>query len=256
LQITDAISNNTVLFSSITHFQNAAVRNFEKRDEQQWGGRTSFVWKTNQNNSSNQLIAGLEWQHGNYNIRVSDNVNGEAGNLQTNDDVRNRNYTAFLQNEYSYGERLTLHTGISLYQSNVRFTRLSVVPNNVQKRAYNNEVSPRLALVYQLARDFYTLGSVSRGFSPPTTAELLPSTGVINTELVAEYGWNYEWSLRKNFFQRKLQTELTAFYLPLQHALVQRRDGSGADYFTNAGKVIQKGLEAQLRYFKEWKDHV
>jgi len=34
--------------------------------------------------------------------------------------------------------------------------------------------------------------TLSRGFSPPTIAELLPSTGVISTELEAEYGWNYE----------------------------------------------------------------
>ncbi len=253
-KITDDLSNNTVLFAAVTNFENAAVRNFEKRKEPQWGGRTSFVWNTHKNISSNQVVAGVEWQHGNYNIRVSNNVNGAAGNLQTNDDVRNRMYTAFLQNEYSQGEKWTLHTGISVHQANVRFNRLSTSPNSVQERSYKNEVSPRIALVFQLARDFYTVGSVSRGFSPPTTAELLPSTGIINTSLEAEYGWNYEWSLRKNFFQRQLQTELTAFYLPLQNALVQRRDLSGADYFVNAGKVIQKGLEAQVKYHKQWKN--
>ena len=35
-------------------------------------------------------------------------------------------------------------------------------------------------------------GSVARGFSPPTSEELLPSTGVITGDLEAEEGWNTE----------------------------------------------------------------
>ena len=90
--------------------------------------------------------------------------------------------------------------------------------------------------------------SVSRGFSPPTISELLPSTGVISTDLEAEYGWNYEAAVNYNLFNRKLKLEATGFYFKLNNALVQRRDLAGADYFVNAGDIKQKGLEITADY--------
>ncbi|HEX2628872.1 MAG TPA: TonB-dependent receptor, partial [Chitinophagaceae bacterium] len=89
-----------------------------------------------------------------------------------------------------------------------------------------------------------------KGFSPPTVAEVLPSTGVISTELEAEQGWNYETTLRSYLFQSQLHIELTGYYFKLNNALVQRRDLSGADFFVNAGDITQKGLELHTTYEK------
>ena len=97
--------------------------------------------------------------------------------------------------------------------------------------------------------NFSLKGTVSRGFSPPTVAELLPSTGVISTDLEAEYGWNYEMTASYNLFHNRLRLEATGFYFKLNKALVQRRDMSGADYFVNAGDVNEKGLELLADYF-------
>ena len=107
---------------------------------------------------------------------------------------------------------------------------------------------PRLALLRKITNNFSVLASLSKGFSPPTTAEVLPSTGVISTNLEAEHGWNYEMTLRHFFFRRSLQLELTGFYFKLNDALVQRRDLSGADFFVNAGDVQQKGVELHADY--------
>ena len=53
--------------------------------------------------------------------------------------------------------------------------------------------------------------SVSKGFSPPTLAELLPSTSMINTSLEAEDGTNYELGARGSFFQDKFFVDINAF---------------------------------------------
>ncbi|MEI9809758.1 MAG: hypothetical protein WDO16_18880 [Bacteroidota bacterium] len=95
---------------------------------------------------------------------------------------------------------------------------------------------------------FLLLATVSTGFSPPTVAELLPSTGAISTDLEAEKGVNYEMTARYHLRHLKLYFEATAFYFKLNNALVQRRDLSGADYFTNAGDVKQKGVELHADY--------
>jgi iron complex outermembrane receptor protein len=97
-------------------------------------------------------------------------------------------------------------------------------------------------------RQLSVLATLSAGFSPPTVAELLPSTGVISTGLEAEKGLNYEATVRYHALRPKLYFEATGFYFKLKDALVQRRDLSGADYFTNAGNVQQKGLELHGDY--------
>jgi iron complex outermembrane receptor protein len=79
-------------------------------------------------------------------------------------------------------------------------------------------------------------------------AELLPSTGVISTELEAEQGWNYEASLRYYLWSGRLRLEATGFYFRLNNALVQRRDFGGADFFVNAGDTKQKGIEFTADY--------
>jgi len=76
---------------------------------------------------------------------------------------------------------------------------------------------------------------------------------VISTELEAEYGWNYEITANYDFFNHRLQTELTGYYFRLNEALVQRRDLSGADYFVNAGDVRQQGIEWQTDYTQSFK---
>jgi iron complex outermembrane receptor protein len=143
-----------------------------------------------------------------------------------------------------------INTGISLNKTKVSFARLSSYPILKQTRSYQNELAPKISFRKNFIGGLYLKGTVSRGFSPPTVAEILPSTGVISTALEAEYGWNYElgavYSLGK--LNHRFEFEVTGFYFKLNNALVQRRDLSGADYFTNAGDVRQKGIESQIHY--------
>jgi iron complex outermembrane recepter protein len=91
-------------------------------------------------------------------------------------------------------------------------------------------------------------GSVSRGFSPPTNAEILPSTGIIDTRLEAEYGINYEVGSRGSFMRDRVYFDVNAFYFRLNNTISQRRDGAGADFFVNAGATKQMGVETMVGY--------
>lgn len=128
-------------------------------------------------------------------------------------------------------------------KTKVSFTRINSYPILTQTRSYRNEIAPRISVKKVINNDLFLKATVSRGFSPPTVAELLPSTGVISTSLEAEYGWNYEMTVGYELFKRKLRLEATGFYFKLNNALVQRRDSSGADFFVNAGDIKQKGIE-------------
>lgn len=242
--------NSTTLYGAFSQIKNPAIRNYERRNEPGFGGRTVFNYMLKKETAKElQLVGGSEFQQGYFNTQVSKNRNGNPDTLQTNDDIDYTVYNFFIQADYSVNKKWFLNAGISLNKTKVNFSRLSQYPVVKQSRRYKNEVAPRLAVKRIFEKDFSIKATVSRGFSPPTVGELLPSTGVISTDLEAEYGWNYEMTLAKQLFRNRLNIEVTGFYFKLNNALVQRRDISGADFFVNAGDVKQKGLEIHSDYF-------
>jgi iron complex outermembrane receptor protein len=90
--------------------------------------------------------------------------------------------------------------------------------------------------------------SIARGFSPPTTSELLPTGGAINAGLLPENGVTTEVGLKSTLNNNKIYLDLNAFFYNLKNTIVQRRDAGGGNYFINAGKTKQRGVEALLNY--------
>jgi len=249
--ISSSFSNKTTLYGAFAQIKNPAIRNYERRNEPGFGGRTVFTYykKNSAEPASHfQLAGGSEFQQGYFNTQVAKNKNGNPDTLQTNDDINYTGYSFFVQGDWSSRKDWYINGGISLNKTAVNFSRLSSYPVIKQHRSYQNELAPRLSIRKNFTGGFAIKGTVSRGFSPPTVAELLPSTGIISTELEAEYGWNYELTALLDLFKRKLQLEVTGFYFKLNKALVQRRDLSGADYFVNSGNVKQKGIELHTAY--------
>ncbi len=247
-QVNRSFRNATTLYGAFAHIKNPAIRNYERRIEPGFGGRSVFSWNKKNNETAWQWVGGTEFQQGFFNTRVSKNKNGIPDTLLTNDDIDYTVYSFFAQGDIAIRENWFINGGISLNKTRVRITRLSVYPVVPLRRSYRSEAAPRISLKKKWKNDFSLKASLSRGFSPPTVAELLPSTGVISTGLEAEYGWNYEMTANYSLFKNKLQLELTGFLFKLNKALVQRRDASGADYFVNAGDIREKGIEAHADY--------
>ena len=92
-------------------------------------------------------------------------------------------------------------------------------------------------------------GSVSRGYSTPSSGEIHPTDHSINTALQAEDGWNYETGMRLRNADESLLIDASVFYYRLNNTIVQRQNASGANYYVNAGATDQPGFEL---YFTGW----
>lgn len=259
-QVTSQLKNSTSLYGAFAQVKNSAIRNYERRNEPQFGGRSSFIYNSKLGQAGLQLVGGGEFQQGYNNTQVSENLNGNPDTLQTNDDVIYTTYSIFAQADLTLADKWLATVGLSLNKSKVGFKRLSVYPVLNQERKYENELAPRFSLLRKFGSDFSLLATVATGFSPPAIRELLPSTGVISTGLNAEKGINYEMTARYHLSRQKLYVEATAFYFRVKDALVQQRDLSGADFFTNAGDVKQKGVELHADYvyspIGKWIDNI
>jgi len=247
-QFNTGFKNSTTVFGTYNQVQNPTFRNYERRTEPAFGGRTSFIYEKKIKETNLQFIAGGELQKGFFNTQVSKNTNGQADTLQTNDDIEYTTYSVFVQGDINIRDNWIITAGASINKSKVAFTRLNKYPVLDQGRTYKNEISPRLALQKKLGRNSAVFASISKGFSPPTISEILPSTGVVSTFLEAEEGINYEIGGKVSLLNNKLNLEATGFYFKLNNALVSRKDSSNADYFVNAGNTKQQGVEISADY--------
>ncbi|MFD2527243.1 TonB-dependent receptor family protein [Flavihumibacter stibioxidans] len=247
---TERIRLDIAAYGAKTNVTNPAIRNYEKRSEPHYGTRLNFAYTLplNTSRSANlRLNAGGEWQQGHYRISVYGNNAGEPGSLQTDDRLRPRTALLFTQGILDLPMDWQFTAGLSYNANKVQIRRISEQPVFEFTSNYRNEWMPRLALTKKLGPlTFY--GMIAKGFSPPTTSELLPSTSVINTSLQAEGGWNQELGVRGRVLRQQLYFDLDFFYFRLKDAIVQRRDASGADYFDNAGGTRQKGMEAYISW--------
>lgn len=246
-RFSDRVTNSTTVYGAFSVISNPTFRNYEKRTEPHLGGRTVFNWNTAINATKLAVSWGGEIQRGFFNTKTYQNKQGQPDSLQTDDDLGSITSLVFAQAGLRFPGDWNLDAGVSLNRLAVNISRLYPAHVHTQK-VYHNGLAPRLAISKKIIPQLLLYASVSKGFSPPTTQEILPSTSVISTGLNAEEGVSYEAGIKSSWFRQRLYVEVNAFYYRLQNAIVQRRDASNADYFVNAGSTKQQGLESQAWY--------
>jgi iron complex outermembrane recepter protein len=243
-RITDKFQNTTNFYGAYTNYLNPTFRNYEFRNEPHFGGRTIF----NYNTDLLHLSFGGEGQKGFFQTQDYGNTNGAPDTLQTNDNINTWTYTLFAQADIFFGKGWQISAGLSYNNAFIGIDRISVpgfVPRN---KLFSNELAPRIAISKKITPDILLYASISKGFSPPAVAEVLPSTTSINTNLQPENGISYETGIKSSFFNKRLYIEVIGFYFELENAIVDRKDSSNNDYYVNAGTSTQKGIESQLSY--------
>ena len=243
-RIAPGFDNTTNVYAAYTNYVNPTFRNYEYRSEPHFGGRTIF----NYTMKSLHFSAGGEAQKGFFQTQDYGNKNGSPDTLQTNDNINTWTYTFFAQADWYFAKGWQATAGVSYNEQFIGIKRISVPGSAPRNKTFGNEFAPRFAISKKLTADMMLYASVSKGFSPPTVAEVLPSTQSINTDLQPESGVSYEAGLKSGFFNQRLYVEVIAFYFELKQAIVVRKDSSNADYYTNAGSTTQKGIESEVSY--------
>lgn len=241
------LENATTLYGAYNQLRNPTIQNYGRNTEPHFGGRSVFKYKVPAGSSQFNFVAGAELQQGYATIKTYKNRNGNPDTLLLDDEVNCRQYFAFLQATWTY-KKWVATVGTSYNRQSTEFSRLNEYPFNSTRRTFDNGFAPRVALLYRLGESHSLYSNIAKGFSPPTTAELLPSGKDFNTTLSAERGWNYELGARGWLAGNRLHYDVNAFLFGLDNAIVVRRDAGGGNYFVNAGSTKQWGVESQLKY--------
>lgn len=246
LPLSDSWTQSTALYATFTDFANPFISNFEKRDENGIGGRNIWQNKSEWGNVKTNWTSGFEWQYGKSAQRNYDNIGGVADKQQTVEDIRTTNLSVFSQLEATLLTDLTLSAGLSYNTSKYKYERYFPLPYNEDQKTFDGIFTPRFAANKVIARNWSVTASYSRGFSPPTLQEVRPSAGGFRKDLEAEKGNNTEIGIRK--VGKVISGEISVYHFGLNNAIVRRLNEAGSEYFVNAGKTKQNGLEWNIAW--------
>ncbi len=238
-------STRAGVFGAYTDFRNFAIRNLEERFETNLGIRVENQYTFGINTKPSTITFGIEGQLFYSPFFVYQNMTGTKGSKTFTDDLQSQQGLIFLQTELPLPFEFALTAGASVNFLRYEFNRL--FPESDQRSmAFAAEFSPRIALLRKINKNVSAFASVSRGFSPPTLAEVRPSTEVFNKNLEAETGINTEVGLRVSY--TRFNVDLTAYDFGLRNTIVIQRVEDGAEYFINAGETNQRGIELSARW--------
>jgi iron complex outermembrane receptor protein len=244
------------IVASSTEFKNPSIRNFEVRQEQNTGLRLTTTWEKGGPARRERIIFGGEYQQYRAPIVVNNNAGGEPGPvLLSQDDITSTLALGFLQGEIEFKNGLQVVGGLSVNYAELRDKRTAPSPAVTQQRIFNPVLLPRIAILKKLSASVSAFASASRGFSPPTVAEVMPSTGIYNPTLNPESGWSYEAGVHGKLGSN-IELHASVYDFRLVDAIVLQRDSSGADYYVNAGDTRQRGLELAVDWSKSFRGTV
>lgn len=251
VHITNNLRNVFAVYGSYVNFYNPFITNFEQRYEYTYGIRTYFeLTGHGSTNYKWNADLGLEWQRTNTDDNNYGNDAGVRDTAQTLDKLHTTQHFIFARYTADLYKRLHIETALSLNFYDYKFR--NVYPKNeadFTNRPFTPELMPRVALSYQITNNFAWRASASRGYSTPTIAEIRPTDNIINTNLQAEYGWNYETGFRLRNADETMYLDASVFYYVLHDAIVMRQNPDETTYFVNAGGTTQPGIEIE---FTDW----
>ena len=255
-QISKQIEQNTAVF---THFRDAyEPRPFDILEENNLGIglRHTSTFDFDLFGFTSQLKVGGEFLRDDYEVGTFENLyeeNEGRGSVQgrrLSDMSQIRQYIegfttldVNLSNEWKV--RLGLATNKTSYQIDDTFSS----PDNSQTGdfSYDQIWLPNIVSTYSFSDNQKIIGSISKGFSVPTVEQSLTEEGQFNTDLKPEKGWNYELGYKAKWFDNKLLTELTAYYMNVENLLVARRVAEDQFVGVNAGSTDHPGIEIAVR---------
>jgi iron complex outermembrane receptor protein len=245
------LRNVLSVFGNHVYFTNPFITNYEIRNEDTYGLRTYFELTSNPETKTTwRLNLGLEWQNTSSAINNYGNRGGIKDTAQALDHINTTDHFFFSRYAVDLMKKLHVEGALSLNYYQYHFKNIYPLrQTDFTPRDFTPQLMPRLALSYSVTGNFIWRASVSRGYSPPTTDEVRPSSDIVNTSLQAQTGWNYETGFRLRNVDESMLLDASMFYYRVQNAIVMRLNPNDTQYYLNAGGLKQPGLEL---YFTDW----
>lgn len=243
----DQFSNSTSVFTYFYDLDHPLPYAYIRNYYQSYGGRTRFTYDPAFTVLPTRFMLGAEVNEGRTKGTQYVNNQGKEGAINANIDYQNKQYSLFYQSETAITKQTTLTLGLSY--NGLRYDvhdYLKQHQSGIKK--FKPQATPRVALSQSFGEALSLHGSISSGFSPPSSSEIKNVDGSINPVLQAEKAMNYELNAKGNLLHSRLAYDLALFKMDMKGELIAQSIQQGITVYNNAGKTNHNGVELALSY--------
>lgn len=226
-----------------TDFRNPFITNYEVRFEKNASIKPEIKYFNPTPHGNMEWITGLEYLSQANLIKNFGNNKGKIDTLQAASNINSSQHNVFTQLQVNHRSWQWL-AGLSLNQQTFQYKDRSA--SSFIKKQSGSVLMPRISMSYSISNRKSIFISAAKGNSPPTVAEIRPSSGEYNDQLLPESGWNLELGLKS--YGPRWSYNINVYTMQLKNAIVRRNDAAGVEYFVNAGGADITGAEAWLKY--------
>jgi len=246
----DKIENISSAFLSFYDMDHPLPFAVIRQPYQSYGGRSRFIFTPEMKNFKTKFMFGGEFLSAFVDSKRFVNNGGVEGDLIFNQERDLTQLTVFYQSETELTENTSLTFGLSF--NDIEYDIQDFLDSDFNgTKEFDSELMPRVGINHIFGDKIALHGSISRGFSPPTTSELDDAGGRINENLEAEKATNFEIGARGAVLNNKLRYDVVFFSMQMSDQLVPRQVGPDNTIFVNAGETSKNGLELALNYALE-----
>lgn len=251
-QVTKNMDWQNFVVGAHTRFKNPFITNYETRQEKNASIGSHLIMRFQKPIGEIKIVIGGEWQMQDAAINNYGNKRGIRDTLQFADVITTKQGFYFANASLRFKKKWFLEIGMSNAYMLYDYYRSSSLIQTVQTKSNIGLLAPRMGVSYEVAKTTNIYFQISKGFSPPTLAEIRPSDGLFYKNLVPEYGWNFEAGLKGVVLQNKLRYAVALYHFGIKEAIVRQNNNAGIEYFVNAGSTRQAGAELQLEYLTQF----
>lgn len=250
--------NKTSFFTGFFYNDQPSAAGLTRANRSKYGVRTAFSFTPMLGTMKSNFVVGGEFLK-NVNFAQSYALtNNVLGALRGDQEIKPMMYNVFGQADVNITKTTLLTVGSSI--NFIEYTvndMMAQSPSHVNMSGYKRFdpiITPRVA-INQTINDMVSFyGSLSTGYSPPSTSQvLITQLGKVNYNLKPEHALSIEFGSKGSLLDRNLNYQLAAFQMNVTDKLVTQNfaAANGVPAYsitTNAGEVRYRGIELSLSY--------
>jgi iron complex outermembrane receptor protein len=255
---TKDFKNKTTMYGGFFMQDQPSAVGLTRANKSKLGARTTFNYSPLIGSVPTSISFGGEFLE-NINFQKSYGlVDTKLGALRGDQEIKPLSYNVFGQVDVDVTKTTMVTAGASLnfleYSVSDMIAGSSSHVNMSGFKKFTPVVTPRIAINQIINGMFSVYASVSTGFTPPSTSQvLITQLGKVNYDLNPEKATSFEIGTKGDLLNKTLSYEVAAYQMDVTDKLVTQNfvaSGPTPAYSitTNAGKVRYKGIEAKLSY--------
>jgi iron complex outermembrane receptor protein len=255
-------ANKTSLYGGFFVLDQPFAVGLSRANRSKLGARTTFSYSPVIGKVKTNFTFGGEFLENVIYAKSYGLFNNVLGALRGDQEIKPMMYNVFGQADVNITKSTLLTAGTSV--NFVEYTVTDMVAADTSHahphvnasgyKRFSPIITPRVAINQVIKGMFSLYASVSTGFTPPSTGQvLITQLGQVNLDLKPETAVSFEFGSKGELLKKALNYELAIYQMDVKDKLVSQSFpavGMTPAYSitTNAGKVRYRGVEAKISY--------